>query len=377
MLKTTSKLTAASFALVSAITAQVPTAAAQDFFPAIRAFRVDNACMAFSKIKTQANPEALTIGQSYAGRGFNRANNPTHVFIKVGEVNKWVAVECGRFTDDGLPLGTAAAGAATGPATGNKAAAQQCLPFFDADDTPTVDLKIGGRVDVTPRPPTLNAFDRALNTTCGAPGKIVAKSEFVALMKAHPAELQRIKTFTGGRVFANQPAPATTDAYVDALADAWFNVKAFDHIFCGEPGAGGGKVGGLHFHGRYQQLQASGDLCRMPNYAQNEVKPGSVYTMGVMMKNANGAFVRDARKGYGLTLSGEDLLKLVTRAFAENGTGSNETAGCSLAVKDDGHAFSAVFARRATGIRTFYPDATPNSRGDRINPKCASEISLQ
>ncbi len=114
----------------------------------------------------------------------------------------------------------------------------------------------------------------------------------------------------------------------------------------------------------------------MTNHHQNEVVDGVIYTMGVRMKNSSGRVVSDATKGYGLTLSGEDILKVVTRAFADNPTTSTSSAGCILPVKDDGYDFKTVFVRRATGIRTFYPDATPNGRGDRVNPDCAAKVEV-
>ncbi len=174
-------------------------------------------------------------------------------------------------------------------------------------------------------------------------------------------------------MFADRPARSDTAGYIDDLAEAWFAVKAFDHIMCGEPGAGRGKIGGMHFHARYLQLQNSGEACLMGNYGQNEVVPGVLYTTGVVMRLADGRVIRDARKGYGLTLGGEDLLKLVTRAFAENPTASGDSSGCLLPVEDDGRSFTAVFVRRAAGIRTFYPDATPQPR----DAKCRAAISLQ
>jgi hypothetical protein len=308
----------------------------------------------------------VAAGTTVTGRGLNRASDPSHAFVNVDGSNRGIALSCGRFTDGAGPVANAGASRDT------------CLPFFDTLDNP-VQVGFGGRVDASPPPPQLTPFDTAAAAVCGAPGKSVTRAEFQTLLRSHPDVLGRIKTFTSGRVFPNKPPAASDEAFLTELTEAWFGVKAFDHIFCGEPSAeGGGKIGGLHFHGRYLQLQKAGQACRMANFRQNEVVPGVIYTIGVIMRMADGREVRDARKGYGLTLSAEDLFKLVTRAFAENPGGTaSETVGCNLAVADDGKSFTAVFARRSTGIRTFYPDATPNGRGDRINPPCAGAISLQ
>jgi len=351
-------------------------ARAQAPFDTPQTFTVTSACEATRAIRG-GEPVTLEPGQSFAASGLNRKSVATHVLITVDGASKWVALSCGK-------LGAAVAGM---PGTrpdisqdaprGDTQTSRQCLPFFDDTDNPIPrPAAFGGRADITPPPPKLDAFDRALMATCGPAGKVVGAREFKTMMRAHPAVLERIRSFTGGRVFGNRSVAATVDAYLDQLTAAWFDVKAFDHIMCGEPKPSGESIGGLHFHGRYLQLQQSGEACRLPNYQQNEIVPGTIYTMGVEMKAANGAMARDARKGFGLTLSGEDILKTVTRAFADNPTGGNESEGCLLPITDDGRNFTAVFVRRAAGIRTFYPDATPY-RGGRRNPPCSGAITVE
>lgn len=360
----------AALAIVSGLLGSLAPASAQEFFADRREFVLDKACDATSSIRSKADPTPLVAGTKVQGRGVNRRAGPTHVFVVVGNSSKWLELGCGQFSDGLDAMGSVAAGAK--PAPGNRA---QCLAFFD-DEVNPVAIGHGGTIDITPKAPPLNDFDAALNAVCGAPGKVTTRDEFKALMRAHPGVLDRLRTFTGGKVFATRPTRTTAEDYLGDLADAWYEVKAFDHIFCGEPNpaATGGKIGGLHFRGRYLQLQRNGDACRMNNHAQNEAVDGVIYTMGVRMKNSSGRLVSDATKGYGLTLSGEDILKSVTRAFAENPTTSTGSVGCLLPIRDDGHEFKAVFVRRASGIRTFYPDATPNGRGDHINPDCAAKI---
>jgi hypothetical protein len=394
---TAARVTLIATAVMMAGTA---TAAAQEFFAAARPFVIETACDATRAIKG-GEPTALEVGRSYDARGFNRKNDATHVLLKTADrTSKWVAIGCGRFTDaiaagpgvsGGAPVAatqpaaTPPAKPAPGaPAVATTASAQppippgpRCQPFFDDLRNPTpAPLKFGGRADITPPAPALNEFDKAAAKVCGPAGKVVAADEFKQLLRDNSAVLDRIMEFTGGRVFANRPARGNREDYLGELTEAWFALKAYDHIFCGEPNPSGGQIGGLHFHGRYLQLQQTGEACRMPNYDQNEVVPGLIYTMGVMMRNASGGITRDARKGYGLTLSAEDILKVVTRAFTENATTSSESMGCILPVADDGRKFKTVFVRRAAGIRTFYPDATPNGRGERKNPDCAGEIRL-
>lgn len=334
-------------------------ALAQVTFPQPRGFVVERVCEAYTSLRKQTNPSTLEVGSTYTAVAENRQPDPTHALLRLGSENKWVELGCGHYADGEI---------SPTPPPDNQA---NCLPFFDNVDNP-VKVNVGGTVDITPPAPQLNAFDLAVNETCGAAGKVVSPEEFQTLLRNHPEVLQRTRAFTGGKVYANRPAPASDEAYLQDLADAWFTLKAFDHILCGEPGASG-KIGGLHFHGRYLQLQQSGDACRMNNYRQNEVVPGVLYTMGVAMKGADGNIYRHSTKGYGLTLNAEDLLKVATRAFAENSTTSQESTACLLPVADDGVQFTTVFVRRESGIRTFYPDATP----DPQEPKCVAPVSLQ
>lgn len=367
-------LRSAVLAFCAAALACPASVAAQEFFAAPRDFVVETRCDAYQSFKRQTGAEPLTVGQTYPGRGVNKREGATHAFIRVGEQSLWVDLACGRFADGGPAYPATEAAAPGGGRRGDRDA--QCLPFFDDVDNP-VAVGFGGTVDITPPPPPLDAFDDAIAGMCGAPGKVTSEAEFKALMNAHPQVLARVKQFTGGRVFADRPPRADDAAYLGDLAEAWYAIKAFDHIMCGEPSpTGSGKIGGLHFHGRYLRLQEAGQICRMDNLARSEVVAGSIYTMGVVMLMPDGRRVNDNRKGYGLTLSGEDLIKVVTRAFADNATASRESTGCLLPVSDDGESFTAVFVRRAAGIRTFYPDATPNARGDKINPPCSAAIAL-
>lgn len=366
---------AARLLAVVALASLATPASAQQFFEFARDFLIEKPCEAYSSLRRSTSPSPLEVGKVYAGRGVNKQHGATHAFIRVSEKSsKWVALTCGRFTDGAEPYPAPAN--ITKPDRGVRSSEDACLPFFDTVDE-KVNVKVGGLVDISPPPPQLDAFDEAINAACGRPGTVVSPDQFKALFAANPDVLERLKAFTGGKVFATRPPHVSAASYLEDLTEAWFAIKAFDHIMCGEPGAGSGKIGGLHFAGRYLRLQTTGEACLMGNYRQNEVVPGVIYTTGVIMRMGDGREVRDAIKGYGLTLSGEDIMKAVTRAFAENPTTSDDSVGCLLPVKDDGKEFTAVFVRRAAGIRTFYPDATPNGRGDKKNDPCAATISLQ
>lgn len=339
---------------LQAALAQVP-------FPESRQFVIDKPCKAYASIKKKTKGKALEVCKTYTALGENKKKDGSHAFIQIGGQNKWVDLNCGHYAD----AGASSSKCDGGGSGGNNA---KCLPFFDDVNNP-VNIKVGGNVDMTPPAPALDAFDLAVNATCGVAGKVVSENEFKTLLRAHPDVLKRIMDFTQSRVFANRPQ-ASVDAYLDDLTDAWFSIKAFDHIMCGQPEAGKA-IGGLHFHGRYLQLQQTGEACRTANFQENEAVPDVLYSMGATMKLANGGISKSPIKGYGLTLSAEDILKAATLAFAENPTQSGESTACLLPISDDGKHFTTVFVRRASGIRTFYPDATPAN-----DDACSAAIDL-
>jgi hypothetical protein len=332
--------------------AQVP-------FSEPREFVVEKPCKAYAAIKKKTQAKALEVCKTYTALGENKQQGPTHAFIQLGGKNKWVDLNCGHYTDTNAPNSKC-----------NPKPDANCLPFFDNIDNP-VKIKVGGTVDMTPPAPILEPFDQAINATCGAAGKVVSEEEFKTLLRNHPDVLQRIMAFTNRQVYANRPARESTENYLADLTEAWFSIKAFDHIMCGQPEAGKA-IGGLHFHGRYQQLQQSGEACRLNNLNMNEAVSGVLYSMGATMKAVNGGSAKSPIKGYGLTLSAEDILKTATRAFVENPTQSSESTACLQSVSDDGKQFTMVFVRRASGIRTFYPDATPAAS----DPACKATIDL-
>lgn len=345
----------AGFTLIWCLSAS--TAWAQFMFEEPRTFVPAEACAAHASIKKQTEPVSLDVGRAYHALGENRADGASHALIQVGNGRKWVSLSCGSYRGQG--------------AMGGARPAPDCLPFFDDAHNP-VSLRGAGRVDLTPPAPEIEPFGHAVNKLCGVFGSKVTPAGFSAVLAAHPDLLERVRAFTKGRVFAGRSLPTGAGGYLSDLTEAWFGAHGFAHIFCGEAGRDG-SVGGLHFRGRYLQLQRQGVGCRLPdNRRFEEAAPGAIYSMGVRIRT-NGRTAQSERKGYGLTLSAEDLLKLVTRAFAENPASGRSNEDCLLTVQDEGKRFKAVFVRRRQGIRTFFPDATPDTRR---KPACAAKVSL-
>ncbi len=319
---------------------------AQTFFPSPKTFTVTKPCNATTSL-SGSSPVALTVNRGYVALGENKIPGGTHSRITVPNVgDRWVALSCGTY-------GTVNVGGNTGGTLPSGTVA-----FFDNINNPVSGLKFGSPADVTPIAPTLNAFDTAVVNLCGAPGKVVSTTEFKAMMNANPTVLANIKA-------AVSPISSTSD-FLNELTNNWFNIKGFDHIMCGEPVAGG-SIGGLHFFGRYVELQNKGLAGRLTNNLSNEeVIAGSVYTMGVKMV-VGSSTSQSTIKGYGYTLNAEEILRVGSYAFKRNPTTSTTSTACILPITDDGKSFKIVFVRRNNGIRTFYPDATPSTTDPACN----------
>jgi len=341
---------------------------AQAFFTEPVEFTLSKSCKATKNINGNKGVMRVRAGQSFQALGENAPTNGRFVFINTDSGRRWLPLSCGAYAGAQPPFADTQTGQGGGNTGGNNgtnnpgnptgnASNEACLPFFDNEANP-IKLK-NGNADITPPAPTLDAFDEAVNQVCGPSGKVTSRAEFVTLMKAHPAVLADVMRFTSGKVFGDEPTTQDADTYLQALTRAWYDVHAFDHIFCGET-EGEKKIGGLHFVGRYVQLQKTGEACRLPNFKSNEVVPGSIYSMGVKMKKANGQFISHEIKGYGLTYSAAEILKAGTRALAENPTSSSSSTACLQRVSDGPTHYTMVFVRRKQGVRTFYPDATPD-----------------
>jgi Bacterial EndoU nuclease len=247
-------------------------------------------------------------------------------------------------------------------ATSVQSQTTKLLPFFDDVDNPvSVNFPRGQQLDITPKPPTLNAFDEAVLKTCGPIGTKVTPSQFKQLLSSHPEILQKIQQASGGEL---RPGRRKQDQFLEDLTNIWFKRRGFEHIFCGEI-YNANDIGGLHFHGRYLQLQQQGIGGRLPNnQRKEEVVPGVIYTMGVIIQQPNRR-VTDVIKGYGYLSNAEEMLIDTTRAFKRQG---NKEGACIYNVidRETKTTFPAVFVRKEKAIVTFYPDATPQGARCRV-----------
>lgn len=235
-------------------------------------------------------------------------------------------------------------------------------PFFDRFNNPVnVAFPRGQKLDITPPPPQLNLFDQAVLRTCGSIGTKVRAESFKQLLSEYPDVLQKAQQISGGELLPNR---SSKSQFLEDLTAIWFNKQGFEHIFCGEIKSAT-EIGGLHFYGRYLQLQNDSIGGRLQNNSQQEeVVPGVIYTMGVVLKQGERR-VTDTLKGYAYVSNAQEILLDVTKAFKTQG---NTEGACLYRVRDKetGNFFQAVFVRENNAIITFYPDATPKGKACKI-----------
>ncbi len=234
----------------------------------------------------------------------------------------------------------------------------ELLPFFDNQNNPVrVNYPSGAKLDITPPAPQLNSFDRAVLKTCGPIGTKVEPNQFKKLLSNYPQVLINIQKATKGELRLGR---TSSNKFLEDLTDIWFKNKGFEHIFCGEI-YNENDIGGLHFYGRYLQLQNEKIGGRLPvNPGRQEVIPGVIYTMGVVIKQGDRT-IRDEIKGYGYLSNAEELLLDVTKVYKQQ---KNTEGACIYQQldKETGTSFPTVFVRKNKGIITFYPDATPRGK---------------
>jgi Bacterial EndoU nuclease len=227
-------------------------------------------------------------------------------------------------------------------------------PFFDNIDNPEFHhFPQDIAVDITPPQPNLSPFDSDLLSVCGTLGHRVHADDFRALLRAYPKILQQIQTAVDGEIF---PGRSTRAEFLEDLITIWFKQHGFEHIFCGSIHRG--QLKGLHYVGRYLQLQQQGLAGKLPdNQDRQEVMEGAIYTIGVLLKYGSQIII-DRRTGYALVSDAVELLIAATQAFKLK---DRPNSVCTFPVVDvdSGHTYPAVFVKEDNAIVTFYPDATP------------------
>ncbi len=236
---------------------------------------------------------------------------------------------------------------------------ERFAPFFDDEHNPVkVDFPRSKKMDITPPPPELGAFDNSVLKLCGDLGTKVKPSEFKKLLYRAKSNhvIERIKREIGCRPFGS----CNRQDIIDTLTRIWFKRNGFTHIFCGVPKAD--RMAGLHYIGRYLEMQQKSWGGPLPvQQGIEEIIPGAVYSLGIEHK-WKGKTVNTKIKSYAYSLNAADLLFHTTRAFIQMEAKSPKNRSRCLytvTTKQGLPSFKALLVIQNKSIITFYPDATP------------------
>lgn len=353
------------------------------------------ACEAFTSKNTKANPGTvhLEVGKAYPVSGRNAAGGEwLHISIEgIESPRRWVEQGCGTLVlaaaagQESAKLADKAEQKAPEPQkaaspTPQAPVAQAPTPQVPAPQTPPkaeppkAEAKVRppaptfapffdtiqqSPVDDTPPPPTLTAFDEGVLTLCGPWDSAPRAEAFeTTILTVFPDQLAAVQKAVGGGLKTPNATPAI---FAKELTEAWFENKAFKHIFCGDPNKRA--LGGLHFQGRYLQAQRAGwaGLLEGTQCAKSEAK-APVYSIGVSYLTPDGEAEKACPKSYSTAESALDILTNATKALkaSRQWAKPDEKAACLYGVATPKGSYSALLVVKNQAILTAYPITTPN-----------------
>ncbi len=234
-----------------------------------------------------------------------------------------------------------------------------------SDFSPIFDQLDQGASDPTPAPPQISDFGQVLLKVCGDWGSPVSEKDFLKALNGSSGEkvlsglqIRMRKEDLSLNLSAKYSLWSLAEKMRNELGRIWFDANGFRHIFCGEPKSK--KIGGLHYRGRYLQMQEEGWGGLDVSCHKMQISP-PVYTIGVFYQRPNKSKGRSCVKGYSHSLDAEELFVEVTIAYlrvAKNFEDyAKKKAVCLHEIEEDGYKYSAVFVAKPKGVITFYPVA--------------------
>lgn len=306
-------------------------------------------CQAFVSFRKLTNPDGakLTPGTAYRVLGRNDvAGEWLQVLLPgVQPQQRWISLGCGRLSVATTPAQPAG-----------------FLPFFD-------DVAVAGE-DLAPPAPPLDALDRAVLAVCGTWGSRPRARDFRSMLD-RPEVAEELGQIYAALDRSVRGGPVQLPRFKDELTAVWFDAGGFGHVFCGEPSAAG--LGGLHYRGRYLQLQQEGQagLMTAAECRGTEID-APVYTVGVRYRLPGGGAPRTAcPKGYPYDLGARELLTEATLAYRDLRRQHGQEM-CLLPIDATGGSdYEMVVVAKRGAIRTIYPDVTPACDGGGRPASCA------
>ena len=237
----------------------------------------------------------------------------------------------------------------------------QCADFFDHEESSIA----------SPSPPALDTFDRMVLRACGSIKGSVTRKEFKQLLSDFYDTLWAQPNLVSSEVRALEKVQV-----INELHRLWTLYGGFDHVFCGDWDRG--SIGGFHFVGRYLQLQMEGQACYVES-TKEDIKENYVYTIGAQSVDGRN---QHAIKGYSFNRSAFKLFTLATSVFYKHLNTSDgwkkksdlweKNLFVNVVENDQTITYRVLVQashpdnKRTYGIKTIYPDLTPDNGYDLV-----------
>ena len=301
-------------------------------------FTASKQCEMYNSLKHHTNTGGLhtVAGQSYK----IKQENDDYIYVGLPQeytVPRWIKKSCGVIEGD-TKVGIKQKKHVTSAKDKD-----HFIPFFaNAKDHITKDQPII---------PTLTEFDHAVLKACGGWGDLVTRSNLNTLFAGKA--LQSIYKELNHTIITKD---ADIDTFAKELISIWLDHRGFEHVMCGQPHSH--TLGGLHYVGRYLQMQQNkwGGLNATCN--KEEIK-GPIYTIGVDFITSKGTIATKCPSGYDYNMNVYHTIVEGTKTFKEvyNKKGKDWKGACISSNKQG----DFVFVKGNDAIVTFYPDASPSA----------------
>lgn len=209
-----------------------------------------------------------------------------------------------------------------------------------------------------PEKPVLNKIDREFLKICGAWGQRVTRASLEDLLN-NLEVFNLIHEALEGELITKASSKET---FKQELLDIWMKNKGFEHVFCGQPDPGR-NLGGMHYLGRYLQMQENGwgglnECCN-----KNLIEP-PIYTIGIEYVTRIGNIKTKCPNGYLYDTEAINLLIEASKAFKKSlSFNPNKKRICNYQIRlitaqikgsaqETGYNMRLI--RSAEGIITFY-----------------------
>ena len=222
------------------------------------------------------------------------------------------------------------------------------------------------KCDDLPVAPMLNKFDKAVLDICGDWGSTPKREDFKNLLdkKEYKSYIDEIYEGLDHQVFTPN---ADLDTFKKELTELWFNNHGFTHVMCGQPRRG--RLGGMHFFGRYLQAQKNQWVGRYYDDDLMDEISDKVFLVGVAFKNSRGQLTVDPKKSYDLLHANEIILH-ATRAYKGLSKNSQLVEKANGRCIYDNEDVNYVFVARKNSIVTFFAAFNPTCTRGQTECAC-------